>query len=179
MINDMKPSFSKLFAAGLMLGLTVMFSFGANVNYNFPATSTSTNKNLLVGAGNITQITVSATSNAVATVFLFDSPSAFLTNMSAKYTNYVPTVYTNMATYTDILGNTVSNTYFYITNLASPQGGSNGFTNAYRRIATFVVPASSTIVVPYTTANPFIQGLLFTNDSAGPASISIDYQPWK
>jgi hypothetical protein len=174
----MKKNISfKYIVSALMVGLVLtwgILSQGAVVTSTPPAAQTNS---LVTGPGRITQISLTATAGVAFVVSLYDAPGLSLTNYSAQYTNYVPTVYTNVFTYTDILGNTVSNSYYYITNIASVVGSAGYVTNTYRLIGTFAAPANTTVTVPYSTANPFIFGIFATNNVGG--SMQLNYQPLK
>ncbi len=170
-------TFTKQIAAGMMIGLMVLWGFfapAASVTVNAPGAQTNS---LVTGPGQITQISITATAGIACVFYLYDAPALSLTNYTGQYTNYVPTVYTNISTYTDILGNTVSNSYYYITNVPTTVGSAGKVTNTYRLIGVYAAPASSSIVIPFTTANPFIFGLMASNNVGGAAVIN--YQPLK
>lgn len=160
----------KALALALAVVMLPLASKGASASASWSVAGTNS---IIQGPGNITQITLTAT-GAVMFVKLLDMPTNTLTYVVGAYTNYTPTVYTNTATYTDILGNTVSNSYRYLTNIPTSVAQS---TNNYRTIGTFVVPANDTVTIPYVSANPFVFGVGYTNVGGG--SVTIQYAPYK
>jgi hypothetical protein len=160
----------KSLVVGVMIALTATVGFGAQVTLSPSAAATNS---LLTVPGQITRLTLTAGGSAAA-VRIIDAPSTAQTYTIGAYTSYSPAVYTNTATYTDILGNTVSNSYRYITNLATSVSAS---TNNYRSVGVYAVPANETVTIAYDTANPFMFGLLVTNNVA--LTITVDYLPWK
>jgi hypothetical protein len=165
-----KLNLFKVTVVGLMIGLTAMMGFSASVSISPSAAATNS---LLAIPGQITRLTFTAGGTAAA-IRLQDAPSTTQTFVIGAYTNYAPSVYTNTATYTDILGNTVSNSYKYITNIATAVIQT---TNNYRTVGVYAVPANETVTIAYDTANPFVFGLLATNSVA--CTITVDYLPWK
>lgn len=166
------PSILKVLAVAVMIGLTASFGFAGTVTIS--PSGAATNSVLSATAGQITSATFTAGGSA-ATIRLFDAPSTALTYSVGAYTNYTPTVYTNTtANYTDILGNAVTNSYKYITNIATTV---NAATPSFRTIGVYVIPANETVTINYDTVNPFTLGVLATNNAA--CTITLQYQPWK
>lgn len=169
-------SFKQIVSATLVALMLTWGIAGFSASVTIAPAGPTTNS-IVTGPGLITQVSCTATAGVAVAWSLYDAPGLSLTNYTAQYTNYVPTVYTNITTYTDILGNTVSNSYYYITNIATTVGSAGKVTNSYRLIGVFVAPASSTITIPYDTANPFIFGLMASNSAGG--TFTVNYQPLK
>lgn len=134
--------------------------------------SVASTNSLVNGPGSISALTFTAT-GAVMTVRLIDMPSTTQTYIIGATTNYTPTVYTNTAVYTTPLGS-VTNNHLYLTNIPTAVIQT---TNNYRTIGVFVVPANDTLTIPYSTVNPFLLGLGYTNVGGG--SITVQYEPFK
>jgi hypothetical protein len=129
--------------------------------------------NILATAGGITSIVLSGTTNTVK-VQLFDASTNTLTYVIGAYTNYVGNVFTNTVTYTDILGASVTNSYRFLTNVASTVAQS---TNTFATLGAFSIPSGETVTVNYDNANPFFRGILVTNSAQ--VNVTVNYVQWK
>jgi len=166
-----KPNILKVLAVAVMIGLTASLGFAGSVTISPSAAATNS---VVAFPGQITSLTFTAGGSA-SIIRLIDAPSTALTYTIGAYTNYTPTVYTNTAAnYTDILGNVVTNTYKYITNIATANIQT---TNNYRTIGVYTIPANETVTVNYDAINPFVFGVLATNNTA--CTITLQYQQWK
>lgn len=154
--------------AFLCMTMALLPAFGATVTLSPAAAGTN---NAVATAGGITRLTFSGTA-ATVKVALFDAPTNTMTYIIGAYTNYSSFVYTNSATHTDILGNTVTNAYKYLTNVPTAVIQT---TNQYRQLGAFSVPSGETVTIQYENPSPFFQGILVTNNGA--ISVTVDYLP--
>lgn len=182
----MKSNFFKQIGAGVMIGLMSIWCFVARpASVSFTIRGTDTNLVLCptavgcTNSGNITAISCTATAAVAFTFALYDSPNRFLTNITGAWTNYTPTVQTNTTSYVDILNNTNTISYLYITNIATvmTNATSSSYSNAYQLLGVFSAPSSSTVYIPYTSPNIYSLGLFATNLSGG-GNVTIQYNPY-
>lgn len=174
----MKNKIFKQIMTGLMLTYLVCWSFiGSGATVAITPGTAATNSLVSSNSGLITQISLTSTAGVAFVVSLYDAPALTLTYTNYAWTNYTLVERTNTTAYVDILNNTNTISYRYLTNVSTVMSNLNNTTwsNNFRLIGTFAAPAGTTVTIPYITANPFFRGLMATNNVGG--SLSVQYLP--
>lgn len=136
------------------------------------STNLSTGLNLLLlGAGQVGQLSLYTTNGPGATVYLIDSPTNQISTTNngtsvsvSRYNTNVVTTYTNFFGNIENWTNTTTVT-LYTTNSV--------VTNNYPVLGTFLLVSNVPQTITYSSSQPFVRGVLITNTA--PVTILFQY----
>ena len=157
-----------------LLVMATIFSLNAAVATYNPSSAGTTSVVSSKNGAISSLIFANSATNAI-TIGLFDCPTNVLTYTIGAYTNNVVTSTSTVVTFTNILGTVQSQTNSTITSTPTAVAAT---TNNYPKILTYIVPASSTVTLPFTPSLYFTSGLAATN-SATNVIVTINYQSAK